>query len=723
MPTIPLTMSTETSPRDRLLTDFTPATYEQWRALTEEQLKGAPFEKKLVTRTLEGIDVQPLYRAADTEGLAHLGEAPGSGHYVRGTSAGGYRTHPWAIAQEVPYGTPARFNAAVRHDLMRGQSALNVLLDIATHNGQDPDAAETGEVCACGLSLATLDDCAAAFEGIYLDMIPVYIQSGVSGVGVLSLLAAYQTREKKPLTQLSGGLGYDPLGVLARAGTLPVSLEAAYNEMAALTEWCAANTPAFRPVMVNAETYREGGAHGVQELAYALATGVDYLRAMLARGLSIEEAAKSIRFTFALGPQFFLEVAKLRAARMLWSRVVEAFGGSDEARKMRVHGRTLLYNKTLTDPYVNMLRTTTEAFSGVVGGVESLHSGAFDEILREPSEFSRRIARNTQIVLQEECELGATVDPAGGSFLVEKLTDEVAQESWSLFQQIEKDGGMATALQKGSVQKAVGATAAERAKRFGQRRDVLVGTNQYANAKEEAPKMEMPDYAALHHTRSRELASYRISGEREGDEKVLDCLARVQQSAGAARIDAAVEAASAGGTLGEITRALRASAPGEPAKASALCIHRLSQPYEQLRGASAAFALSTGKPPQVFLCNMGPLRQHKLRADFTRGFLEPGGFEVVYPQGFQSAQDAAEAALGSGARVAVICSTDDTYPEDVPAVCQAIKAKDPDMYLMMAGFPGDKEAEYKQAGLDDYLFIKSDNYKVLETCLKKSGVL
>ncbi len=706
---------------DSLLAEFPRPSYEEWRREAEASLNGAPFEKKLVTATYEGISLQPIYRMEDAP--AGLENFPGFPGYLRGTHAAGYHRELWAVSQELPYGLVEDFNKAAKADLSRGQTGLNILLDIATVSGIDPDQAQVGEVGACGLSISTVRDILTALEGIDLEKVPVRVQAGCGALPVASLLYASLRRKGKTPALLRGGIEMDPLAVLARAGRLPVSLDGAYREMAVLASWNARNAPSFGAIGVNTQPYADAGASSAEELGCALATATEYLRQMKTRGLDVEAVAPLMRFSMAIGPQFFMEVAKFRAARLLWARVVEAFGGSKRARKLHVHGRTGTFNKTVLDPYVNMLRSSIEAFAGVVGGVDSMHVGPFDECIREPDDFSRRIARNTHVILSEECHVGQVADPAGGSWFVENLTEQLAAKAWKIFQDIEKAGGMAAALAAGTVQKMVADTAAKRISAVGQRRDVVIGTNMYPNLGEKALEKNAVDYASVHRRRAHQLQDYRVSADQVADRAVLSRLGNVLDADPETVLPALIEAAGAGATLGEISRALR-SKDGLKPTATPVCCQRISQGYERLRAASEAYKAKTGKRPTIFLATMGSLKQHKARADFSRGFFSAGGFDSVYPKGFANAEDAAKAALESGCPIVVICSTDETYPELVPAVTKALKASKPQVKVILAGAPApEHEAAYKAAGLDDSISIRTNNFTFNQTLLNQLGVL
>jgi methylmalonyl-CoA mutase len=696
---------------------FDPPSAEQWREETVASLKGIPFEK-LHTRTYEGLTLQPIYRRSDAADIAHQHTLPGRPPYVRGANASGYLAASWLVAQAIGVGSPSAFNRALRHDLDRGQTAVHLAVDTATRAGLDPDQASVDHVGADGVSIATADDLVTALEGVDLAKMPVFIQPGTSALALGALLAAAIQSQGVAWAQLSGCLGSDPLGELARTGQLPCSLSQAYDEMAELTAWAQIRVPKLDTIVVDCSATHDGGGNAVQELGFALATGVDYLRAMLERGLDIDSAASRMRFVFALGGNFFMEVAKLRAARLLWSQIVAAFGGGDEAQKMTIHAQTARWNKTAIDPYVNMLRVTTEAFAGAVGGVGSMDVTPFDDVVRPADEFARRIARNTQLVLQSETNVARVIDPAGGSWYVEQLTDQLARGAWSLFQRIEGEGGKHAALEAGMPQALIAETAAKRIANLETRRDVLVGTNMYPNLNETPLSTANTDDAA------RDFAAQRMAriAEQRGHDPAIS-LATLAAAEPGARMAAAIAAAEAGATLGQLSQALRRGETASLPSITPIARARIAEPFEALRAAADSFAERTGAAPSVFLANMGPLVQHKARADFTAGFLAVGGFECDSPPGFDTPEDAADAALAAGAEAVVICSTDAAYPEIVPALVARIKASKPEAMVLLAGYPREQVEAFKEAGVDGFIHVRANCYEINRQLQERMGMV
>ncbi len=695
--------------------EFPPTPYEEWRKVVDKFLKGAPFEKRLVTKTYENIDLQPMYRQEDIEGLPHLDSLPGFAPYLRGTSPLGYVASSWDVAQELPYPTPAAFNEALRADLARGQNAVNLVLDRPTLAGVDADQAEADDVGKGGLSVSSVADLAQALDGVDLESNPIYIQASTSALTFTALLAALAKQQGKSLAKARGAIGMDPLGQLARDGRLPRDLDGIYAVMAQLAAWAKANAPQLQTITVQGGPYHNGGASTTQELAFALATAVDYVRAMQAHGLSIDDIAPRIRFSLSIGSNFFMEIARLRAARLLWAKIVQAFGGSEASQKMSLHARTSAWNQTVYDPHVNLLRATTEAFSSAVGGCDSLHISPFDELLRVPDEFSRRVARNTHTVLREESHVTRTVDPAGGSWYVENLTDAVGRKTWAIFQEVEKQGGMAKALEAGWPQSQIADTAAKRAANLAKRKDIFVGTNMYPNLKETRIEPAPVDAWAVQTERTEALKGFRATANAAGKPAALDALAK---SGG---IEAAIQAALAGATLGEIAQAARTGAKAGPT-ISPVHAHRGAQAFEALRQAAESYVARTGQRPSVFLATMGPLTPHKGRADFSTAFLGVGGFETIYPDGFNTPDEAADAALASGAKAVVICSTDATYPDIVPPLVQKLKKAAPELIVLLAGYPADHVEAFKAAGVDDFIHLNANCQALLSTLQKKMGV-
>ena len=696
------------------LDEFTPPTDEEWKAACEALLKGAPFEKKMFTKTYEGITFDPMYTRKHTEDILPKGVMPGMGDYLRGVDAAGYIGKPWGIAQACDETLPAENNELLRHEHDKGATIYHIVLDTASRTGVDARQAEA--VGDTGTSVTTVEDMHVLLTGLDLAKFPLYVYAGANAVPLLALVAAARRASGEDMAEVRGIVGADPIGALAADGKLPASLDAHYDSLAAAARWATVNAPHLRTVFVRSDVYSNGGANDVQEVASVLATATAYLRALCERGLTIDEAASQIAFAFSMGANFFLQIAKLRAVRPLWAQIVGAFGGSAEAQKMRIHARPALFFKTIYDPYVNMLRNTTEIFSGVVGGIDSFESAPFDEPIRKGDEFSRRIARNVQIMLQEEFGLLQPIDPAGGSWAVETLTRQMKEKIWAEFQRIEKEGGIIAALRAGSLQESVAAVLAARFKNADLRRDRIVGNNMYPNMTETLLETRAEDTAALKAQRTADIDAY-LS---DIDVKHLgEALAFLRQ---AHSVDNAVEAALAGATIAELMTAVTEGDGAETV--TAIAPHRWSERFEALRQRTEEYKAEKNDNVKIFLANMGPIPQHKARADFTTGFLQVGAFEVLGNDGFKTVEEAADAARASGADAVVICSTDATYPEIVPALAPKLHEVLPKARVFLAGAaPKDLLETYKEAGIDEYISVRANCYEILESLQKQKGMI
>lgn len=698
----------------RLLNNFPPHSYQQWKEAAEVLLKGRSFEKTLITPTYEGFDLQPIYLQQHLHGMLWKDDLPGLGSRVRGMRAEGYRGAPWLISQELSAPTPDGLNALIHEGLNGGQNELNLWLDSNGRRGVDADSDQARTVAVCGVSLSTLDDLSRLFRDVRLDWVSVYWRSGLATGALAALYFAYVRQAGFRLKDLKGAFDNDPLALLAEGGTLPCSLDDAYDEMAALTEYVKSKAPGIQSIGVQGHVYHNGGGSSAQELGYVLATGVEYMSALTERGLDPADVAAHMRISLSVGSQFFVEIAKFRAFRMLWNRVLESFGVPEDRRRLHLHARTGLWNKTLYDPYVNMLRTTTEAFSAVIGGCDSLHVGPFDEVIRESDTFSRRIARNTHAILAEECHLGKVVDPAGGSWAVETLTAQMAEQAWQILQDIEGRAGMADALDRGIPQQAVEAMRREKLKNMQQRKDVLVGTNVYPMASESRLESRKVAYDAVLRQRMAALKEARAASKAAG----LLADLREMPAFGLERMELAVEAARQGATLGDLHAAWYAPANAE-VSAPKIPFKRSAEDFERLRAQSENWQKAKGEAPMVLQLNYGPSRAYRIRADWTSAFFQTGGFKVVNDQDFGSLEAMLDAVESTNASVAVLTSDDETYAVEAVDAAKALKSAKPNLYLLMAGAPGEREAELRAAGINDFVHMRVNNYKMNEALLER----
>ncbi len=691
------------------LDEFTPPTYEEWKQACIELLKGAPFEKKMYTKTYEGITFEPMYFRATTEEILPKNSYPGMGDFLRGATVNGYVNNTWGIAQPCDETMPAENNELLKHEIEKGSSIYNVKLDSATRDALDARQAE--KVGDNGVSLTTLGDVEALLKGLKLDQYPLYIYAGESAAPLMALIIAALKKNGGDVSKLRGVIGADPIGALTLKGKLDQSLDKIFDEQAAVAKFAVKNCPEVKTFMVRSDVYSNGGANDIQELAYTLSTAVTYLRAMLDRGLTIDEAAEQIMFGVSIGANFFMQISKLRAIRPIWAQIIKAFGGSEEVQHIHLHARPAKFFMTVYDPYVNLLRGASQLFSAIAGGVESYENSAFDEPIRKGDEFSRRIARNMQIILREEFGLVQPIDPAGGSWAVETLTKQIKEKVWAEFQAVEGKGGIVAALKEGYPQAQIQTVIVARLKAVMGRRDRIVGTNMYPNMLEERLDPRAEDFDENKKVRTAAIEEY-LKGV-----DAADALKKVDTN----NFETVIDAAAKGATISDLRGALGTGASDE---VKTIVPHRLAEKFEKLREATEKFKAEKNDNVKIFLANMGPIPQHKARADFTTSFLQVGAFEVLGNNGFETVDDAAKAAGESGADAVVICSTDATYPEIVPALAPKLHEVLPNATVYLAGTAPEELVEtYKNAGIDDYINIRSNCYQTLTAMQKKKGVI
>lgn len=699
------------APEFALGDDFPPISYDAWRSLAEADLEGASFEQKLVTHTYEGIDVQPVYTRRDWPGESDPAGFPGLSPFTRGTRPLGAAQIGWDLRQEHAHPDMCATNQAILDDIQGGVTSLLLRLDVAARNGLDPDDPAAAELAGRdGLMAYHVNDFDRALAGVDLAKIGVTLEAGAAFLPAAATLVALWQRRGVPPGQVRGAFNADPLAVLARDGQLPMSPAEALAQMADLAAWTAKHCPNATAVRVGTAPYHHAGATAAQDLAFGMATALEYLRVLTRTGLSVDTAVGQILFSISLGTHHFLALAKLRAARRLWARVVEACGGSKAAAGMHIHARVSKRVLTLRDPYVNLLRNTVACYAAGMGGAEAITSVPFDSVAGLPDSLSRRIARNTVLILQEEAHLHRVIDPAGGSWYLDWLTDQVAKQAWGIFQEVERGGGMLHAIQNGWVAQQIDSAFVPRARNLARRKEGITGVSEFPSVGEASVARPTPDRLAL-----RNVAAQRvISARRDGS-----ALAALYRS-GESLTELAVAAAAEEASLGQLARSM--GFHKEPTAIPPLTPHPFAQPFEELRDASDAWQASHGKRPRVFLANMGPTSHHIARATYAKNFFEAGGFEVIGNNGFRDGTAAAKAFADSGATIGVICSSDKLYPEVVPQVAPKLKAAGA-RSVVLAGNPAANETAWRSFGVDRFIFIKCDVLATLRAMLQEEGVL
>ncbi len=660
-----------------LLSEFPEHTYEQWHAAAEALLKGAPFEKLLVSKTYEDITIQPIYRREDIANLEHRKHFPGSSSLVRGSHAKGFLGTGWEVSQELKACKPEKLNSLIHEGLNGGQSELNITN------------------CA---PVGNLADMTTALSGVAVDAISTYWKSGADSLAVAAIFFAIAEKSGLDAAALRAAFDNDPFADLVSNGSLTHSLSGRFDHLAALTTYAAENAPNVRTITVQGDVYHNAGATATQELGYIVATLVSYIEELKARGLSPATVFPHIRIRLAVGSDYFMEIAKIRATRWLWSKVAEAYGVGNAP--VHIHASTSKWNKTTYDAHTNMLRVTAEAFAAVIGGVDSLHIGPFDEISGHTDDFSRRVARNVHTILREECGLDQVIDPAGGSTYIEWLTDQIAAKSWGIFQEIEKNGGMLANLESGTIQSAVDAVRDAKFQNIRRRKDKIVGSNMYPNLKGQKLAVKCGNCCQSNGAPS------------------AQPLPPFEKSA---MVEQAITAALNGATASQITAAALTEST-EVLSITSLPAHRAAEEYEALRDASTAFTAKTGASPGILQLNIGPSGRYRLRADWTASFFEAAGFAIDGARDFPNVEEAVKALTASRSHIAVITSDDATYLDSVESLAKAAKDAKPEITLLVAGAPGENEAAWRAAGVDDFVNVRSNNYELNEQLLKIAGI-
>lgn len=700
--------------------EFSPPTFEEWKAQVEKDLKGASYKKKLITSTYEGINLNPIYTKNDLSKSVFANEVPGSNSYVRGHSAAGYHKKSWDVNQEICVADVEEFNTAITDALKNGQNCINVVLDTATKLGMDADYAACEQVGDKGLSISAISSMKRAFNNIDLTSLPLYLDAGYNAVPFLSLINAHFEVSSEDISKLEGAITGDPIAHLSVYGELPVKLSFVFDTMKNSVEWTKKCAPKVRTIGVSTLPYLDSGANAVQELAYAISTAVYYLNELTDRNIEAVDALNAIQFTFGINSNYFMEIAKFRAAKVLLNNIAVEYGIDTENLNLNIGAKTSSFTQTTVDPYVNLLRSTTQSFSAILGGVNNITTSTFDESVRVSDSFSRRIARNTQTILREESHLDQVIDAAGGSYYIETLTEEIAKKAWDLFKEIENEGGIIESLSKGLIQSSVTEIAEARKKDINKRKNVIVGTNMFADVNEKKLADRKIDQAAFQKKRASYLEKFRLNGTKEKHESVIEKLDSISNLNSAEIVDKITEAYLLGTTIGEISSALN-SAHKEELKIEKLQKRRASEEFEGLRNIAQQYKTKNGSLPKVYLANFGSILEYKGRADFSKGFFEVGGFDVIDPKGVSNTDEIVNGSLESGAPIVVVCSTDDNYPKIVPSITKGLKDKNPNIQIILAGYPKDQIEEHKKSGIDDFIFLGADVMTILTSLFTKIG--
>ena len=660
-----------------------------WQRLAEKELRGKSVEE-LDWTTLEGIKVKPVYSEEDLKEIEHLGNLPGFEPYVRGVKATMYAGRPWTIRQYAGYSTAEESNAFYKRGLAAGQQGVSVAFDLATHRGYDSDHERViGDVGKAGVAIDSVEDMKILFDGIPLNEISVSMTMNGAVIPVLAnfIVAGEEQGHKK--SDLSGTIQNDILKEFMVRNTYIYPPEPSMRIVADIIEYTSSEMPKFNSISISGYHMQEAGASLVQELAYTLADGKEYAKKAIEKGLDIDAFAGRLSFFFAIGMNFFMEAAKLRAARLLWHRIMTDLGAKNPRSKMlRTHCQTSGVSLQEQDPYNNVIRTAYEAMSAVLGGTQSLHTNALDEAMALPTDFSARIARNTQLILQEETGVSNVVDPLAGSYYVEKLTADLADAAWRLIEEVDEMGGMTKAVAAGMPKLRIEETAAKRQADIDRGDQVIVGVNKYRLTQEDELDIRDIDNDAVRAAQVKRLENIK----KERDEK--NCSAALLNLEKAAEggdnlLAAAVEASRARATVGEISMAMEKVFGRHRAEVKTLAgvygaAYEGDEDFIAIQHELEKFTKDEGRRPRMLVVKMGQDGHDRGAKVIATAFADIG-FDVDVGPLFQTPEEAAQDAIDNDVHVIGISSQAAGHKTLAPKLIEALKSRDAGDILVICG--------------------------------------
>jgi methylmalonyl-CoA mutase len=670
---------------------FPKRSLDDWRSLASKECKGQSPEE-LAWNTPEGIAVKPLYTAEDLEGLAHLDSLPGLAPFVRGPRATMYVGRPWTVRQYAGFSTAEESNAFYRKNLEAGQTGLSVAFDLATHRGYDSDHPRVvGDVGKAGVAIDSIADMKILFDGIPLDEISVSMTMNGAALPIMAMYITTAEEQGVAAEKLAGTLQNDILKEFMVRNTYIYPPAPSMRIVSDIIAYTSANMPRFNPISISGYHMQEAGATCAQELAYTIADGIEYVRAAIDSGLDVDAFAPRLSFFFAIGMNFFMEVAKLRAARLLWSTLMaEKFSPKDPRSLMlRTHCQTSGVSLTAKSPYTNIMRTTIEAMAAAFGGTQSLHTNSFDEALALPTEFSARIARNTQLVLQEETGITKVVDPLAGSYYVESLTDELAKEARKLIDEVEEMGGMTRAVETGMPKMRIEEASVQHQARVDRGEETIVGVNKYQLAEEPSIDILNIDNAAVREAQIRRLSVVRNNRDEADCSKALDALTQAAEKETGNLLALAVDAARARATIGEISDALEKVYGRHRAVTHSIAgvygaAYESDDQFASIRQEVVEFAEAEGRRPRMLVCKLGQDGHDRGAKVIATAFADIG-FDVDIGPLFQTPEEAVREAIENDVHVIGISSQAAGHKTLVPQVIEGLKQEGADDIIVICG--------------------------------------
>jgi len=676
-----------------------------WREIATRELKGRDPES-LHQNTPEGIEIKPLYTADDLpEGTGQ--NIPGRAPFTRGIKAPMYAGRPWTIRQYAGFSTAEESNAFYRANLAAGQKGLSVAFDLATHRGYDSDHPRVaGDVGKAGVAIDSVEDMKILFDGIPLDQMSVSMTMNGAIIPVLAMFIVAGEEQGVDKAALSGTVQNDILKEFMVRNTYIYPPAPSMRIVADIIEYTATHMPKFNSISISGYHMQEAGSTLAQELAYTLADGMEYVRAAQSKGLDVDHFAGRLSFFFCIGMNFFMEAAKLRAARQMWSKIMTDFGATSERSKtLRTHCQTSGVSLTEQSPHNNIVRTTIEAMAAVLGGTQSLHTNSFDEAIALPSEASARIARNTQLILQHEAGVTDVVDPLGGSYYVESLTQQLADEAWALIEEVEALGGMAKAVEQGLPKMRIEEAAARRQARVDKGENVVVGVNRYQLDEEDPLDILEVDNMAVRDSQIKRLNSIKQSRDDAAVQKSLDELEATARDNKGNVLEAAIEAARNRATLGEISDAMervfdRHNATTQVASGVYAEEYNDHPEYLVLKGRITDFAEENGRAPYILIAKMGQDGHDRGAKVIATAFADMG-FKVALSDLFETADEVAAKAIKLDVDVIGVSTLTAGHKTLVPQLSASLAEKDrEDIKLICGGVIPEQDYEYlKQHGV------------------------
>ena len=670
--------------------EFTPATLAMWHKAAAKSAPGGDVAA-LHWTTPEGIAVKPLYTAADTAALLHTDTLPGFEPYIRGPQATMYTVRPWTIRQYAGFSTAEDSNAFYRQALAAGGQGVSVAFDLATHRGYDSDHPRvTGDVGKAGVAIDSVEDMKILFDGIPLDLVSV---SMTMNGAVLPVLAGYVVAAEEQgvsQAQLSGTIQNDILKEFMVRNTYIYPPEPSMRIVADIIEYTAKYMPKFNSISISGYHMQEAGANQALELALTLADGKEYVKTAINKGLDVDEFAGRLSFFWAIGMNFYLEIAKMRAARLLWTRIMKGFNAkAPKSLMLRTHCQTSGWSLTEQDPYNNVVRTTVEAMAAVFGGTQSLHTNSFDEAIALPTEFSSRIARNTQLIIQEETHITSVVDPWAGSYMMESLTHEMAGKAWAIIEEVELQGGMTKAVGSGWAKLKIEASAAEKQARIDSGKDVIVGVNKYKLKTQDAVDIREVDNVKVREGQIARLHQVRASRDAAKVQAALDALTAAAASGQGNLLQLSIAAVRLRATVGEISDALekiygRHRADIQKVTGVYAAAYDSAEGWDKLKAEIAEFGEAQGRRPRVMIAKLGQ-DGHDRGAKVVATAFADLGYDVDMGPLFQTPEECARQAIENDVHAVGVSTLAAGHKTLVPAIIASLKAQGADDIIVFVG--------------------------------------